>query len=57
MKDYVSLPNPTLWMKLIDLIQYMWDNGYIPTEIGRTVLVLIPRKNAYAWEIALLEVM
>ena len=34
----------------------MWENGSIPTELGWTVLVLIPKNNPDTWGIGLLEV-
>ena len=53
-KDYASRPHPTLWMKLIDLTQFMWYNRSIPTEIRWTVLVLIPKGSADNRELGLL---
>ena len=35
----------------------MWDTGYILTELGWTVLFLIPKVNTDTWGIGLLEVL
>ena len=42
-------------MKLVDLIQFMLENGSIPTELGCNVLVLTPKGNVDTWGIGLLE--
>ena len=55
-KDSVSPPNPYLWLKLVYLIQSMWENGSIPTELGWDVLVIIPKGNEDTQGIGLLEV-
>ena len=49
-------PNPTRWIKLLEIIQFMWETGYIPTELGWTVLVISTKGNAYTPGIGLLEV-
>ena len=50
-------PNPNRWLKLVDLIQFMWDNGKNPTELGWTVLFIIPKDSTDTWRIGMLEVM
>ena len=27
-------PNPTTWMKRVELINFVWENNYIPMELG-----------------------
>ena len=45
------------WMvKLVKMIQFMWETGSIPMELGWTVLVLIPRGDVYNKGIRQLEV-
>ena len=39
-------PNPTLCLKLVDIIQLLCETGSIPTELVLTVLVLIPKVNS-----------
>ena len=39
--------NPAKWMKLVELVQLMWENETSPTHMGCTILVLIPKGNAY----------
>ena len=45
-KTLTSTPNPNRWLKLVDLIQFIWYNGSIPMELGCNGLVKIPRVNA-----------
>ena len=49
-------PNPTRWLKLVELIQFMWENRYIPTKLGWTMLVLIPKVNMDNPGVVLVEV-
>ena len=42
-------PNPTRWLKLVELIQFMWHNRSIPKELGWTIWVLIPKGNTDTW--------
>ena len=55
---YPPLPTPksTFWLKLVEIIQFMWDNGSISTELGWKVLVLIPKVNTDNRGIGLAEV-
>ena len=41
--------NLTRWIKLVEIIQFMWYIGSIPTELGWAVLVLVPKGNTYTW--------
>ena len=43
-------------MKLEELIQFLWENGSIPMELGLTVLVLIQKENTDNRWIGMLEV-
>ena len=52
----MSPPNPTQWIKLVEIIQFMWETGSILTELVWTVLVLILKVNVHNWGIGLLEV-
>ena len=49
-------PNPTWCIKLLEIIQSMWETGSIPAELGWTLLVLIPKVNADTEGIELIEV-
>ena len=49
-------PNPNRWIKLVEIIQFLWETWYIPTEIGWTLLVLIPKINMDTWGIGLIEI-
>ena len=42
-------------MQLVDIFQYMWSTGYIPWELGCTILLLIPKGNTDNRGIGLLE--
>ena len=48
------LPKRAWWVKLVDIIQFMWETGSILTKLGWNVLVLIPKVNADNWEIGIL---
>ena len=43
----VPPPPPAKWMKLLELIQFMWEHVTIPTYLGWTILVLISNGNTY----------
>ena len=47
---------PNRKIKLVEIIQFMWETRFIPTELGWNVLVLIPKVNADTRGIGLLEV-
>ena len=47
-------PKRAWWVKLVDIIQFMWETGSILTKLGWNVLVLIPKVNADNWEIGIL---
>ena len=36
-------PKPNRWLKLLERIQLIWENGSIPTELGCNMLVLTPK--------------
>ena len=55
-REFQFPPNPTWWIKLVDMIKFMWGTGFTPKELGWTVLVLIPNGNMDTWGIGLLEV-
>ena len=40
----------------MDLVQFMWEPRIIPSEMGWTIMIIIPRGNAYTQKIRLLEV-
>ena len=42
---YHPPPQPNLIAETGIIIHFVWDNGYIPTELGWTMLVLIPKGN------------
>ena len=56
MKTSTAPPNPNRWLKLVELIQFMWENEFIPTELGWTMLVIIQKSNVDTQRIRLLEV-
>ena len=43
--------------KLVMMVKDMWENSTLPTYLGCTILVLIPKGSNYTWGIELLEVM
>ena len=43
-------------MELVDLVQFMWEPRIIPSEMGWTIMIIIPRGNVYTQKIRLLEV-
>ena len=47
-------PQPNL--VVVEIIKFMWDTSYIPTELVWTVLLLIPMVNSDTWGIGLIEV-
>ena len=49
-------PNTTQWIKLVEIIKFMWETGSIPTELVWTVLVLISKVDVDTRGIGLLEV-
>ena len=53
---FTASPNPTRWMKLVELIQFVCENGSITMEIGWNVLVMIPKVNSDTGGIGLLDV-
>ena len=53
---YTVSPNLTQWIKVVEIIRFIWDTGFIPTELGWTVLVIIPKVNSANQGIRLLEV-
>ena len=53
---YIPL-NPLRWDKLVQLVQHMWESSTLPTKLSQTVLVLLPKGNAYIRGIGLLEVL
>ena len=55
-KGFFNPPNPTFWLKLVNLIQFIWDNDSTPKDLGWTVLVLILKVITYTWQIGILEV-
>ena len=34
--------NPTQWIKLVEIIKFMWETRSNPTKLGLAILVLIP---------------
>ena len=35
-KTSTTTPNPTRWLKLVELIEFMWENWSLPTkQVGR----------------------
>ena len=56
-KTSTAAPNPTHWMKLVELIQFMWENENVPTELGWNVLVIISKGNTDTRGICMLGVM
>ena len=50
----VNPPIPEKWHKLVDIIQFMWQNGDIPRELGWTILVLTQKGNTDTRGIGLL---
>ena len=48
-------PNPAKWMKLVDLVQFMWEHITIPTELVWKILVLTSKGNTHTRGIGLLE--
>ena len=55
-KEETSLPKPEKWMKLVDMVHFMWDHGTIPTGMVFIILILIPKVNSDTQEKGLLEV-
>ena len=58
---YISNPSlppsrPELWMKLVVMVHCMWYTGSIPTELGCTFLLLIPKGRADTRGIRLFEI-
>ena len=50
-------PNSSLWEKLVTLVQHMWENSTLLTELTWTLLVLLPKVKANTEGIGLLEVL
>ena len=50
-------PNPHWWEKLADLVQNMWCNSTLLTDLSLTILVLLPKINADTQGIGLLELL
>ena len=50
-------PKPEKWMKLVELVQFMWDHGTIPAKMVWTILILIPKGNTDNQGIGILEVL
>ena len=44
-----------LWLNLVEIIQFRWDNWSISTELGLTVMLLIPKINVDTLGISLIE--
>ena len=36
-------PKPAKWMKLVDLLQFMWESGTISAHLVWIILILIPK--------------
>ena len=49
-------PKTTRYIKLVDIIHFMWETGCILTKLGFSVLVMIPKLNADTQGIRLIEV-
>ena len=49
-------PRPSLFLKLVKMVQYMWEIRYIPNILGWTILVFIPKVRRVTQGIGLLEV-
>ena len=54
--NLIVLSNPKQWIKSVEIIQFLWETGSIPTEPGWTVLVLITKLIADTCMILLIEV-
>ena len=53
----ITHPNSSLWEKLVTLVQHMWENSTLLTELTWTLLVLLPKVKANTEGIGLLEVL
>ena len=49
-------PNPDKWMKLVELVQFVWEHRTIPEELGWKILILTPKGNTDIQVIGILEV-
>ena len=38
-------PKSVKWMKLVEMVQFMWNHGTIPAELGWMILILVPNSN------------
>ena len=45
---------PEQWQKLVDITQFMYQHGEIPTNLGWTILFLIPKDNTASQGIGIL---
>ena len=50
-------PNLAKWMTLVELVQFIWDHGTIPKDMGWKILLLITKGNSDTRGIELLEVL
>ena len=41
-KETTPPPKPLKFMKLVELVQFMWEQVTIPTDMGWKILILIP---------------
>ena len=56
-KEPTSPPNPAKWMKLLGLIQFMWEHRTIPIELGWKIRFFILKVNEDIQGIGLIEVL
>jgi hypothetical protein len=49
-------PDPGRWNKMVELVQYAFETGELPTELPRSVLVLIPKGSGGCRGIGILEI-
>ena len=45
---------PEQWQKLVEITQFMYQHGEIPTNLGWTILFLIPKDNTASQGIGIL---
>ena len=56
-KEETTLPKTSKWMKLMELVQFMWEHGNIPEDLVWTILILTPKVNTDTRWIGLLGVL
>ena len=50
-------PKPAKWMKLVELVQLIWERGTIPVELVWKILIITPKGDTYTRGMGILDVL